>query len=264
MLFVASTRHQSHNHIRDRFAREVEEMNAIMGRPPITQMTYQDIVLDNPSVDLRVFTSGSVGDAERRFYRGHQLIEDTLALAIASLQIVLDEPDKADLSLDIAIKACAYVVNGMQSFMRDLDKEDFMGFKPFFDTNPYTGEKGPSGAFSAKVPHVDILLYGCDTPKETMRYLTDNKAYFPQGDHYNAIAAWYDGRSVMGTVSGSAKDKAVEIAKLMLNFRRFHMGAVTKQIGANAVGSAEGNDAISYLNNRIAGFKVALQPHRPK
>ncbi len=264
MLFVTASRHQSHDHIRDRFAQEIEEMNEIMGRPAVTQMTYQEIILDNPKGDLRVFTSGSIGDAEMRFYRGHQLIEDTLAIAIASLQTALNEPDKANVSLDVALQACSCVVTGMQSFMKDLSKDDFMGFKPFFDSNPYTGEKGPSGAFSAKVPHVDILLYGQNTPHETLRYLSDNKSYFPQADHYNALQSYYNGLGVIDVVKGRNKAKATKIGKVMLNFRRFHKGAVTKQIGVNAVGSAEGNDAVSYLDNRIAGFKTALQAHRPK
>lgn len=238
-------------HIRDRFADEVEEMNAIMGRPPITQMTYQDIILDNPKDDLRVFTSGSIGDAEMRFYRGHQLIEDTLAVAISALQSAIKDPDNISASLDIAVLATKRVVSGMKSFMKDLAKDDFMDFKPFFDTNPYTGEKGPSGAFSAKVPTLDILLYGQDTPEETLQYLGDNKPYFPTRDHYNAMKVYYDGRGIVPLTTGKARIQSLQVAKQMLLCRKFHKSAVIKHIGANAMGSAEGKHAMAYLDRRI-------------
>ncbi len=264
MLFVAASRHPTPHLVRDAFADRIELMNALLGSPPVTQMTYQEIVLNNPPADLRVFTPGRLGDAERRFYRGHQLIEESLAYAIFEMQEASRNPQNALICLQGALIACNRVVEGMRSFMTDLERDEFMGFKPFFDTNPYTGEKGPSGAFSAKVPHVDILLYGHETPGNILDYLYENKKYFPQQDHHNAARCFVEGKSLMGASEGEAKDMAMEISKAMLNFRRFHHGAVVSKIGKNAVGSAEGTDASSYLQKRLDAFRELLDKHRPK
>lgn len=263
MLFVAASVHQTPPAIREQFGEAVEMTNEILGRPPVRQMSYQEIILDNPPKDMRVFTQGNVGKAEAKFYRGHQLIEDALAVAIEAMQRAVSEPRHALAALDLALVACKHVAGAMRSFMTDMEREDFLAFKPFFNTNPYTGEKGPSGAFTAKIPQIDILLYGPETPAETLRYLNENQVYFPQMDHYEAMRFSVDAPGIMNVFEGEAKAKAAEIANTMLIFRSFHFGAVTKQIGADVVGGAEGKEAVSFLTNRTDGFRALLQQHKP-
>lgn len=249
--------------LRNVFADRVATMNALMQRPSVLQLTYQDIILDNPLGDMRRFTGEETGLWEARFYRGHQLIENSLALAIASMKNALTDPANALICLNTALNLCQGVGAAMRSFATDLPKEHFQGFKPFFDTNPYTQEKGPSGAFTAKVPHIDILLYGREAPPDTFCYLEDNKKYFPRSDYDAVMEDGKNSKGVIELVEGGAKDVAIEIGRTMIRFRSAHRGAVHKHIGKNAMGSAEGSGADRFLQDRIASGQDALKKYAP-
>jgi hypothetical protein len=221
-------------------------------RPLITQMTYEDIILNNPADELRTFTSGTIAKSEMLFYRGHQLIEDELRTCIQSLKEAdkIGEVTPLKTAYDAMAKACEI---GHKVFIRALDSTHFMAFKPFFDTNPYTGEKGPSGAFTASIPHIDMLLYGRETPQSLQDYIRVNKDYFPVTDYADLQKTINKGTSLIERFDGDHNSLEL-IHRISLQKRRFralHMAAVKKHIGTNAVGSAEGKSAMPFLHQRV-------------
>ncbi len=236
------------------------------GKTPF-MLTYEDIVLNNPADDMRVFTTGKTGFMEREFYRGHQVIESLLAEADVFMKDFIDSknsvlPGPAVLPRSLALRSAQNYLHGaldvLGLFLSDLPQEDFNGFKPFFNTCPYTGEKGPSGAFSAKVPYTDMLVYGKDLPAYEGHYLKANAPYFPAQDLKNAFNA----ASGANLLSQCREDPAmhtharecVAIANLLLAFRVIHLKTVKHQIGDAVTGSAEGQGALHFLEQRVKDF----------
>ena len=233
-----------------------------IGREPVCHLTYQDIILNNPPEDMRTFLIGPEGRSESDFYRGHQLIEARLQSAIDALLLVRQGVDM-EKNLKTTQADIRAVKEGMFSFRHDLKKEHFTAFKPFFSTNPYTGEKGPSGAFTAKIPCVDILLFGHDTPVEEMAYLKDNKKYFPPHDFeqtqkFHAMKVNLFEALNKNGASERCYELADAVARDLLSFRHDHMGAVLYQIGKGGQGSAEGNGLDKYLQSRIKNMQGAI------
>jgi|GEM_PF-6621213 len=221
-----------------------------MQRPAITQMTYQDIILNNPAQDMRTFTTGKSAISEGCFYRGHQVIEGHINDLIDALRSAHETGDTS--YLDTAHKSATRAGEIMMKFRSELNKTHFNAFKGYFDTNPMTGEKGPSGVFSATIPHVDVLLAGAEN-YEGQDYLRDNEAYFPQRDLAYLRKSIAENVNLAERFNGDAcaLDKLESVSKRMVSFRNMHKGAVIKHIGKDVVGSAEGGSALQFLHDRI-------------
>lgn len=236
-------------------------MGAIRQLSPSTPyiITYDDIVMNNPESDPRVFTAGRAGYSEKQFYRGHQIIEGHLDIAIRALKDVLaGDPRRPSL-----LETCYESLHGAQKtlalFMTELRTEDFLAFKPFFDTNIYTGEKGPSGAFSARAPHVDILVYGRNLPPGYGGYLDANAKFFPECDLKEALDSLSKDTSLFDLCRdpgmGDCRAVCGRIAACLVGFRKLHLKTVLHHIGHNAQGSAEGKFASGFLESRVRAFE---------
>ncbi|MBI4030641.1 MAG: hypothetical protein HY370_03100 [Proteobacteria bacterium] len=236
-------------------------MEAIRQVSPSTPyiITYDDIVINNPESDPRVFTTGRVGYSEKQFYRGHRIIEGHLDASIGTLKEVLSGAPSPIPLLETCHESLRGAQKALALFLTELRTEDFLAFKPFFDTNGYTGEKGPSGAFSAKAPHVDILVYGRNLPPGCGEYLNANADYFPEGDLKAALNSLADGASLFDMCRNPAMQdcRAVcgRIAACLVGFRKLHLKTVLRHIGQGAHGSAEGKFAAGFLESRVRAFE---------
>ena len=229
-----------------------------MQRPQIAQMTYEDIILNNPAQDMRTFTVGRTAMSEACFYRGHQVIEGHIHGVIDALK---QAHKTGDISyLDEAHESATQAAKVMRLFGSELNRGHFNTFKPYFDTNPYTGEKGPSGVFTATIPHIDVLLDGAEN-YEGHDYLRENASYFPQRDLSDLNTSIAQGINLSERFTGHAVaiDKLEAITLRMATFRKMHEGAVRKHIGDDVVGSAEGGSAVPFLHERIAATLRKVQ-----
>lgn len=265
---------------REKLERKITETASVMDMSPIAALSYEDVVLNNPRTETRVFLSGEAGRSERAFYIAHQQIEELLGDAIQGLETIRKAEVLTDRHKEIFRYAHDDMKNvgwGMMSFVRELNRDHFNEFRQFFATNPFTHEKGPSGAFSAKIPYMDILLYGRELPAEVHDYLLANEAYFSPRDLAAAYNAMENPKSLIDVVVEKGdiemKERCKSIAQQMLTFRNIHKGAVAKHIGSGVVGSAEGADAEAFLEGRRMQYQAAFDraserlsavaPHRP-
>lgn len=249
-------------------ADKIGDANRIGQYAPVTHLTYRDIVLSNPEHDMRAFCIQDERETEYGFYRGHTIIEDKLSSIINLLKPTLHagSDEFIEKSLLQAKDIMREVAVMMRSFMTSMNKEHFLAFRPFFDTNPYTKEKGPSGAFSAKIPHIDILLWGSDTPTDIYTYLNENHLYFPPEDYKDIQNTISLGVSVINVISNPEMSPGVheafqEVAKTIVAFRRFHFGATRKHLGSVYEGSAESDNSAAFLERRVNEFdSLARRP----
>jgi hypothetical protein len=249
MLYVIASKVEL-NEVAEEYRTVILDALKHMQRHAITQMTYQDIILNNPAQGMRTFTTGKAAISEGCFYRGHQIIEDHVSDLIDALRTAHETGDVS--YLDVAKSSATQAGAIMMKFRSELNKSHFNAFKGYFDTNPMTGEKGPSGVFSATIPHVDVLLAGAEN-YEGQDYLRDNESYFPQRDLAYLRQSIAENVNLSERFNGNAGalDKLEAVSKRMVSFRNMHKGAVIKHIGKDVVGSAEGGSALQFLHDRI-------------
>ena len=238
------------------------DMELAMERSPIIHLTYMDIVMSNPTEDTRVFSAGEVGKSESAFYQGHLIIEELLQNTIDSLKNAMTSSNKKSEHLQNAMSSLSEVFEMMKSFAMDLNKDHFTAFKPFLNSNPYTKEKGPSGAFSAKMPHIDVLIYGTQAPQDVVNYVKENKNYFPEDDFYDLEKSLNTNEGILnlqekGAFSETEKNIIKDLGELKLRFHKMHKATVKNKMGENAHGTAEAGDAEQYLAERIKKYEAA-------
>ncbi|MEX2028444.1 MAG: hypothetical protein WD988_03035 [Candidatus Curtissbacteria bacterium] len=148
-------------------------------------ISYEEIVLINPPSDRRLFTVGEVGKTEEAFYEMHRVVEGHLDSAIDATTQSIER-----LSLDGAT-AANDVVSQLQQTQEDLNsviegvhavgtqnREHFGIFRAYLNSHPTRGTKGPSGAFTAGIPTIELLLAGEQLPDEYRHYIDENNIYF--------------------------------------------------------------------------------------
>jgi len=197
MLYVMASK-ASLNDLADEIRSVILDGLKFMQKPAIAQLKYEDIILNNPKDAMRTFT-GRVSEAS--FYRGNQILEGQLNGIIDALRLANQTGD-----LDFIYTACAGVMeasNTMTTIQSEMNPSDYASFRPYFDANPITGEKGPSGLFSAKIPHIEILLNGWAN-YSGRDYLVENVAYFPQRDMLNLRKSLNDGVNLTERFAGEA------------------------------------------------------------
>lgn len=154
-------------------------------------LTYEDLVLVNPTDDMRTFTRGEVGDTERRFYRMHREIEGHLECAIKKIRRAMScLPTVAPGSgadywyVESAIRALRGIEDDLAPVitatagLKQMLPEHFTAFRKYLNSHPVRGLKGPSGAFTAAVPTLELLLRGDELPAEYFKYLEGSMRYF--------------------------------------------------------------------------------------
>lgn len=182
-------------------------------------ITYEEIILINPPSDRRTFTQGEIGQSEADFYEGHRCIEGNLATAItgereAITRLRQNGPAVVDEVVNLlgVTSANIAVVNEYMGVIgMRMPRTSFEVFRRYLTTHPTRGLKGPSGAFTAKIPILELFLAGEQLPADYHQYLADNRIYFPRNE----------------------REEIDEACRLAQN--RFSLTAICQQIGRPAV-----------------------------
>ena len=163
----------------------IDSFSAKSSQPP--GITYEEIILVNPKQDRRLFTRGEAGQTENAFYQGHRIIEDHLGNAvvvfknaISDLTIYgLKKVGKASRNLLEVQADLNSVIRGTHT-IGNQNRAHFTEFRKYLGGNPIRGTKGPSGAFTAGIPAIELFLAGEKLPQDYIDYLNENMMYFPR------------------------------------------------------------------------------------
>jgi hypothetical protein len=254
----------------EQLSKMVATLTDIQDRP--SSLTYEDIILVNPlDDDPRLFTRGELGEAERSFYKVHQLIETNLAEPIAKITATLDTPSPSINLLDEESQRLVDLVAGTMTLKNDMKTEHFNGFRKFL------GERnrgdlilpGPSGLYSGSVVSMDLLLYGNDLPEDHRKRNKDDFPFYALRQQPMILAAERiagEGKSIADIVKHSQDPQVQEIynriAKVLLNFRRAHYGAAARHIphvikGGHGTGGVP--EVQQFLQGRMQFTKNSLE-----
>lgn len=251
----------------ERLTSLVNEFSEVTDQP--AGITYEEIILVNPVQDRRTFTRGEVMVTEAAFYEGHRIIEEHLDRAI---DIVKGGIQK----LTEGVGGIDEVAGNIRQTQEDLkavilkthalgaqSREHFSEFRKYLSTHPIRGTKGPSGAFTAGIPTLELLLAGESLPEEYIQYLEENKIYFPRQGRkniQNARESMSNGLTLTSLAIHLGDPYVLGqningFSQLVRRFRGEHYKAVRNQIpeaiSGKMAGTAGEQDPGTFLRNRM-------------
>lgn len=247
----------------------VNKFSQASDQPPI--ITYEEIILVNPVLDRRTFTNGEIGKSEADFYEGHRLIEghlDNVVDGIVSGIQILAERNIAGVEevtqrLQTASAGFTSVIEYMHVIGMKMRREHFAEFRQYLGSHSLRNLKGPSGAFTAGIPTIDLLLAGENLPGEFYAYLEENRMYFPRSGRKGLERARILGQNGLSLVSLTEQlgfpeqltDPISAISEQVRVFRGHHYRGVKYQIPGAITGDVQGTggemDPGTFLRERM-------------
>jgi hypothetical protein len=225
-------------------------------------LTYEEIVMVNPDEDLRVFSTGNTREIERIFYGNHRLIEEILMGTITRVISVISGQE----NLPFDCETLANELNKVRRLTAELARMpdgEFLAFRKYLASHPNRKLKGPSGAYSARMPSLELLTLGDSLPAERLHYLRNNWQYFPVRDYpllMKAMDHAENGNTLQALVFASKsrpdlKEGVAIIEGFFTSFRKVHYYAVKKQVPEVLEGSVAGTggevDVHAFLTGRM-------------
>jgi len=219
-------------------------------------LSYEEIIMINPRDDMRRFTRGETGETETKFYNGHKDIEANLDNAIIQMltsisllsQTGASAIEHASASTALILKSLELIIGTMHQVGAQ-NKDHFNTFRPYFGSHPTRETKGPSGAFTAGFPTLELLLAGKELPEDHANYLRENRLYFPRAGRVQIDSAnelvqnnltllsfckQFDNPPQLTSAIG-------ELGNLLRRFRGEHYKAVKHQVPEALSGSVAGS-----------------------
>lgn len=241
----------------------------------LPSLSYEDLIFINPLHDLRLFTCGIIGETEKFFYHSHRLIEDSLwwVIRIVKKWIGLkiaseDNPIWCQVSANDIKAELSEVIKKMAA-LAQMPPEHFAAFRRYLTSHPVRKLKGPSGAFTARIPTLELLFRGNELPLSYTDYLTQNDKYFPRGGRRELRQAMRVVRGHRTLIETSRWDGVHDWQELKATietlgtffdqFRSVHLSAVAKQIPEALKGNLAGTGGESnpgeFLKKRMEETK---------
>ena len=225
-------------------------------------LTYEEIIMVNPEDDLRMFSTGKTKDTERTFYSNHRVIEDILSDVILQVISVVERQD-------VSLFDCKMLSERLNSVTRltaqlaKMPEHEFLYFRKYLASHPTRILNGPSGAYSARIPSLELLTFGDSLPAERFDYLRSNWQYFPTRDHLSLANAmnYAENSNTLQSLAvihqnRSDYQEAVSLVrKFFTSFRKVHYHAVKKQVPGALEGKVSGTggevDVHAFLTGRM-------------
>lgn len=248
----------------------VKSFAVLTGQPE--SITYEEIILINPEHDPRLFTSGEVGAAEYDFYHLHRLVEPVLEEAIIAANVsktALKEGDNLTAAAYIA-QSSAHINLAAQHVRvvgQEMDPKLFEAFRPYLGEYAEAGLPGPSGAFTARIPLLDMAFAGEQFPGEYYDSIGhgDKLLFFPRDGRVKMEQemeriADSKNESLVGLYQTHGRSEEVGqelelMRQALLEFRQQHYKGVVRQVPKAVNDSIAGTGGQgtpgSFLRNRM-------------
>ncbi len=197
--------------------RVVDFCAELSGQLPM--LTYEGLVMINPPDDPRTFTRGAVGEAERHFYFVHMVIESCLAVIAQACS------DGRDASAEMA-----EVLRLTEELRSGMNPAHFAAFRLFLMSHPGRNLKGPSGAFTGRIPLLELRLWSAWLADEHRASIARIMSYMPRADRPLVREALESPCAVTRAKRPHDFAPFVPFGEFLLQFRRLHLASVTRQV----------------------------------
>jgi len=150
----------------------------------------------------------------------------------------------------------------MQGLMKDLNQQEFNKFRQYLSSYGKEGDinflPGPSGAFTASIPIIELLIGGDKSNKEFLKSLEKRTLFYPvvQRDLMLRLLKENSKPSLLtmakNHLGGEQLYKAVQdVARDLQGFRHSHMGLVKRKLPNEFVGTSGNESPKEFLKKRI-------------
>jgi tryptophan 2,3-dioxygenase len=202
-------------------------------------LTYELVILSNPERAVRTFTGGQVGEIERAFYIGHQVIEhrfEELSTTLMRARDLLESGNRrAGLLL---VEHGRDVLRGAtESFHHGfavMDPAAFNAFRVYLHGT--SGYEGPSGLHSATIHAARFLIFG-DSLGFRADFIERHRPYYPTCHKEileTGLEAVRDKRSLVdiarGTTEPDVRRTVGELSEEMRLHTAKHFGVVRRML----------------------------------
>lgn len=242
----------------------------------VPSLTYEDLVFLNPEGDPRLFTTGTTGKTETFFYRQHRRIEAALERTIAKMREGIEGLQSTRGINEIADALAATetdlaFVLAATSDVGKMNPQHFAAFRKYLVVHPSRGLKGPSGAFTARIPILELLLHGDELPPDYHEYLAVNWRYFPREGRVQLAEVLEQMRMSQTLVTiwrrlcepEALRAPIAALGRFFAKFRRIHYGAVARQIPEAVQGKIAGTGGETnpgeFLRDRIGTTRFTME-----
>lgn len=244
----------------------IDDFSFRLGRQSI--LTYEELVLINPmDHNMRKFSVGVRGENEHLFYEQHHLIEDILDPVIEDLHEILKRArengfDKGDEEkIGSCIGLIAKTFKNVGKLHKDMDKAEFAKFRlylmSYYNPSDPRHLSGPSGAFAASIPTIELLLGGDKSDKDFLQWLIRREEYYPVTQR--ALMTKLITESAEPSLLTLAQESGSQdlyrsvkgAADKLKSFRMVHLSAVDHHLDLDAVGTGGSQDTRAFLKRRI-------------
>lgn len=223
----------------------------------VPSITYEDIVLINPVRDMRTFTQGKT---EKLFYSTHRKIEGLLGTAINIIDRTCISGTVGILDI-VRLRRLLSTVLALVSGLQQMPEGHFLSFRSYLSSREDRGTKGPSGAFTARIPALELMYLGSEFPEAEIAYLQDNWKYYPKRDAELLARSIARAREGTGLEDRYASESSVFLLEIMVCLSEFfsqfgstHYGAVRAQVpealSKGTLGTAGETDVRTFLSTR--------------
>lgn len=252
----------------------VKLVNRLSG-DKVPVITYMEVILKNPTNDLRVFTvKGGIGDTEEKFYRTHKVVESHFDFAIEQVKKAIEDLVRGD--VDAANEELRLVQSSDHGLLKivkqlmglwDMKEGHFDAFRQYFlvTWNDFHSSrrqlKGPSGIFSSTFYILELLLRGDEFSREYPEYIgylwTNSKFFYDRGRKVLDCATdCANGNTLLSLWRKNGRNaKLLDcisfIGEFYNKFREKHLDVVIKQLPELSSGTAE-TEPIKFLEERLA------------
>ena len=203
---------------------------------------YEEIVLANPEKEMRTFTTGKESVTEKSFYYSHALIEDALDSALKKLRKDVEtlNPDKIEAELNF-VMATTGMLAQMQAGHFDM-------FRPYLNSHPKRGTKGPSGLFSPGM--AELQLRSGFVPSGFIDFLHTNLVYYPVQSWPKIQRALHEFNDITASTQKNT-DLTKALRVFWQRWRKVHLATTIHQVPEITKGTGGETDPITFLKNRM-------------
>lgn len=147
-------------------------------------LQYHELVRVNPISDMRAYSTGEIRETEIMFYNAHRTVENRLSLIVSAVDEFFADTEKNHRLITSQKELMDFgPIRDRFVKLHGMKEGHFPFFRQFISQPcPVRQVDGPSGAYSWRVPYLELSFWGSKLPESYLQEMREKgKYYSPNG-----------------------------------------------------------------------------------